>query len=240
MLQLVIPAYNEENRLPRTLRELRRFVRDHRAVLGSVEVIVVDNASTDATAEVARAADSSALPVRVVACARRGKGAAVAAGDRRDRRRPRRLHGRRRRHPSRRAPRVASRLLALGVRRGHRVAAAAGSDTAARHSRLREAGARRYRALTGADRARHRRHPVRLQGPARRPGPCGVRPAAHDGLLLRRRAARPPALRPRWRRRWSACGWRSSMRQDLPSAAARGPDAGHGGSARVHDHGDDG
>lgn len=80
MLQIVIPAYNEERRLPRTLRELRRHVTAHRGVLGRVEVLVVDNASTDRTAEVARAADSAALPVRVVQCARRGKGAAVRAG----------------------------------------------------------------------------------------------------------------------------------------------------------------
>lgn len=80
MLQIVIPAYNEERRLPRTLRELRRHVGAHRGVLGRVEVIVVDNASTDRTAEVARAADSAGLPVRVVRCDRRGKGAAVRAG----------------------------------------------------------------------------------------------------------------------------------------------------------------
>lgn len=80
MLQIVIPAYNEERRLPRTLRELRRHVGARRGVLGRVEVIVVDNASTDATAEVARAADSAAMPVRVVPCTRRGKGAAVRAG----------------------------------------------------------------------------------------------------------------------------------------------------------------
>jgi glycosyltransferase involved in cell wall biosynthesis len=80
MLQIVIPAYNEERRLPRTLRELRRHVAAHRGVLGRVEVLVVDNASTDRTAEVARAADSTALPVRVVRCVRRGKGAAVRAG----------------------------------------------------------------------------------------------------------------------------------------------------------------
>ncbi len=80
MLQIVIPAYNEEHRLPRTLRELRRHVAAQRGVLGHVEVLVVDNASTDATAQVARAADAAALPVRVLRCARRGKGAAVRAG----------------------------------------------------------------------------------------------------------------------------------------------------------------
>lgn len=80
MLQIVIPAYNEERRLPRTLRELRRHVSARRATLGRVEVVVVDNASTDRTAQVAREADSVAMPVRVVRCNRRGKGAAVRAG----------------------------------------------------------------------------------------------------------------------------------------------------------------
>jgi glycosyltransferase involved in cell wall biosynthesis len=80
MLHIVIPAYNEELRLPRTLRTLRRFVNARRAVLGPVEVLVVDNASSDATADVARAASTPAMPVRVVRCATRGKGAAVRAG----------------------------------------------------------------------------------------------------------------------------------------------------------------
>jgi glycosyltransferase involved in cell wall biosynthesis len=80
MLHIVIPALDEERRLPRTLRDLRRHVRAHRAVLGEVTVVVVDNASADRTAEVARAADHPALPVRVVSCPVRGKGAAVRAG----------------------------------------------------------------------------------------------------------------------------------------------------------------
>jgi len=80
MLQIVIPAYNEELRLPRTLRALRRHLAERRAVLGPAEVLVVDNGSTDATAAVARAFDSPGFPVRVVDCAVRGKGAAVRAG----------------------------------------------------------------------------------------------------------------------------------------------------------------
>lgn len=147
MLQIVIPAYNEEDRLPRTLRELRRFVREHRARLGVVEVIVVDNGSSDATASLARDADHASLPVRVIACPVQGKGAAVAAGI-----------------AATDADVVAfmdadgathldallTSLTALAL--GHDVAigsrAAFGSDTAARHSRLRESGARRYRSLT--------------------------------------------------------------------------------------------
>ena len=80
MLHIVIPAYNEELRLPRTLRTLRRFVTARRPVLGPVEVLVVDNDSTDGTAEVARSASTPAMPVRVVRCSTRGKGAAVRAG----------------------------------------------------------------------------------------------------------------------------------------------------------------
>jgi glycosyltransferase involved in cell wall biosynthesis len=80
MLHIVIPALNEERRLPRTLRDLRRYVRAHRAVLGQVEVVVVDNGSVDRTGEVARVADHPALPVRVVRCQIRGKGAAVRTG----------------------------------------------------------------------------------------------------------------------------------------------------------------
>lgn len=150
MLHIVIPAFNEELRLPRTLRELRRFVRDHRSVLGPVEVTVVDNNSTDATSVVAVTASTPGMPVRVVSCETRGKGAAVAAGvaatgatahdvvvfmdadgatglD---------------------ALLEAWRLLALGADVAIGSRAAEGSDTAARHSRLREAGAQRYRALT--------------------------------------------------------------------------------------------
>lgn len=82
MLEIVIPAYNEETRLGPTLASLRTFVTTDSTLLayGAVKVIVVDNASTDATSTVARAADSRELPVRVVHCATRGKGAATRAG----------------------------------------------------------------------------------------------------------------------------------------------------------------
>ena len=79
-MQLVIPAYNEEARLPGTLRDLNTFVNRRSRVPEALEVIVVDNNSTDATAEVARAASTPAVPVRVVSCLEPGKGAAVRAG----------------------------------------------------------------------------------------------------------------------------------------------------------------
>lgn len=79
-LQLVVPAFNEAVRLPSTLDLLATWLRDNSPAWGSIEVIVVDNASTDGTAEVARALSTPELPVTVVHCARPGKGAAVRAG----------------------------------------------------------------------------------------------------------------------------------------------------------------
>jgi len=79
-MQLIVPAFNEEARLPRTLAALRALLLAAEESAGLVEVIVVDNASTDRTAEVARAADSVAMPVRVIRCDVKGKGAAVRAG----------------------------------------------------------------------------------------------------------------------------------------------------------------
>lgn len=59
---VVIPALNEEARLPPCLASVATQVSDF-----SVEVVLVDNGSTDRTAEVARAAG-----VCVVSCAKRG------------------------------------------------------------------------------------------------------------------------------------------------------------------------
>jgi dolichyl-phosphate beta-glucosyltransferase len=79
VLQLVIPARNEAGRLPATLDALRAHVSGA-GTPGVVEVVVVDNASTDDTARVAARAHTRVLPVRVLRCDVPGKGAAVRAG----------------------------------------------------------------------------------------------------------------------------------------------------------------
>jgi dolichyl-phosphate beta-glucosyltransferase len=71
-LSVVIPAYNEERRLGPTLASIQRYLA---ARSYSSEIIVVDNASEDATAEVARRAG-----VQVIGEPHRGKGAAVRTG----------------------------------------------------------------------------------------------------------------------------------------------------------------
>jgi glycosyltransferase involved in cell wall biosynthesis len=79
-MHLIIPAYNEEARLPATLRALRRHALGAVETPGSLQVIVVDNASTDRTALIAASADSPAMRVQVLSCPTKGKGAAVRAG----------------------------------------------------------------------------------------------------------------------------------------------------------------
>ena len=75
-LSVVIPAFNEEQRLPPTLARLRRYL-DARG--GSYELVVVDDGSSDATAERARAAGDDV--VRVLVNERnRGKGYSVKRG----------------------------------------------------------------------------------------------------------------------------------------------------------------
>jgi len=78
-ISLVIPAYNEEELLPRLLESVDEARRVYPHGPDAVEVIVADNASTDATAEIARRAGCRVVHVskRVIAASRNG-GAAVA------------------------------------------------------------------------------------------------------------------------------------------------------------------
>jgi dolichyl-phosphate beta-glucosyltransferase len=72
-LTVVVPALNEERRLPTTLAGLTDALG--RLALAS-EIVVVDNGSSDGTAEVVRAHRG----VRLLHCPTRGKGAAVRMG----------------------------------------------------------------------------------------------------------------------------------------------------------------
>lgn len=76
-LSIVIPAYNEEHRLPRTLAELRRY-RDGYG--GPMEIVVVDDGSADGTAALVQREAETFPGLRVLARRHAGKGAAVRAG----------------------------------------------------------------------------------------------------------------------------------------------------------------
>jgi dolichyl-phosphate beta-glucosyltransferase len=75
-LEVVIPARNEAGRLASGLAVLSGRLAE---LAVSSAVIVVDNASTDATADIARQW-SGPVPVRLLRCPRPGKGAAVRTG----------------------------------------------------------------------------------------------------------------------------------------------------------------
>lgn len=79
MLSFIVPAYNEEHELPRALASIRAAAKTSGQ---SFEIIVVDDASTDATAEIGRDAGAIVLPVhcRHIAAVRNA-GARVSRGD---------------------------------------------------------------------------------------------------------------------------------------------------------------
>jgi len=75
-LSVIIPAHNEENRLPKALEQVLRFLKEQSF---TSEVIVVENGSSDKTLEVAQKFTESHKSVRVIQ-SERGKGAAVKRG----------------------------------------------------------------------------------------------------------------------------------------------------------------
>ncbi len=76
-LSIVIPAYNEERRLPDAIRKVSSFLDrwDHMA-----EVLLVENGSRDRTGEIADAASLADRRFRALHVALPGKGRAVRAG----------------------------------------------------------------------------------------------------------------------------------------------------------------
>jgi glycosyltransferase involved in cell wall biosynthesis len=75
---IVIPAYNESARIPATLESVVACIRERR---WEAEVIVVNDGSTDATAEVVRAFSLKAPEVRLIENpGNRGKGYSVRSG----------------------------------------------------------------------------------------------------------------------------------------------------------------
>ena len=82
LLSIVIPAYNEEKELPACLASIQEAAAGCGLSSGEMEVIVCDNNSSDATAEVARQAGVQLVfePVNQISRARNA-GAAVARGE---------------------------------------------------------------------------------------------------------------------------------------------------------------
>ena len=77
-LSIVIPCYNEEQRLPRTIEQIERYLAGKEL---SHELILVDDGSTDGTRKIMDAAAERNRSVRLEALPHnRGKGRALAEG----------------------------------------------------------------------------------------------------------------------------------------------------------------
>lgn len=76
-LSIIIPALNEEARLPSSLTSIAAFVSQQAY---PIEVLVVDNGSQDCTADLVRQAAERYSWLRLLSEPRRGKGAAVRLG----------------------------------------------------------------------------------------------------------------------------------------------------------------
>ncbi|GAA1973318.1 glycosyltransferase [Kitasatospora viridis] len=76
-LEVVVPAKDEEGRLPATLEAVRGLLA---ARPWSSAVVVVDNDSVDGTLDICRDRAGARVPVHVIGCSEHGKGAAVHRG----------------------------------------------------------------------------------------------------------------------------------------------------------------
>jgi dolichyl-phosphate beta-glucosyltransferase len=76
-LSIIIPAYNEEQRLPESLPQIIAFVRLQEY---STEVLIVDDGSMDQTAEIVREFEEEADFITLLQVEHGGKGHAVRAG----------------------------------------------------------------------------------------------------------------------------------------------------------------
>jgi dolichyl-phosphate beta-glucosyltransferase len=76
-LSLIIPAFNEERRLPNTLNKVLGFINQQKY---SAEIIVIENGSTDGTAEIAREFASRHPNLTSLSEPLPGKGNAVRRG----------------------------------------------------------------------------------------------------------------------------------------------------------------
>ncbi|MBT3313821.1 MAG: glycosyltransferase family 2 protein [Anaerolineae bacterium] len=76
-LSIIIPAYNEESRLPQTLEQIFTFLEGENY---STEVIIVENGSNDQTFGIAQALTKKYPDLRVLHNEKAGKGLAVRTG----------------------------------------------------------------------------------------------------------------------------------------------------------------
>jgi dolichyl-phosphate beta-glucosyltransferase len=76
-LSIIVPAYNEEDRLPQSLNKILQFIQEQDYIS---EIILVENGSHDRTLEIARAFSAHFSMIKVFHESQKGKGLAVKTG----------------------------------------------------------------------------------------------------------------------------------------------------------------
>ncbi len=76
-IEILIPAKNEARRLPHALFRMIRYLEQQRY---SSALAVIDNGSADRTVNLVKRLGTGRVPIHLVGCAERGKGAAVRRG----------------------------------------------------------------------------------------------------------------------------------------------------------------
>ena len=76
-VSIVIPAYNEQARLPQTVMRTLRYCAEQEL---DFELIIADDGSSDETLALARQFERQDVRIRALACPHMGKGSAVRLG----------------------------------------------------------------------------------------------------------------------------------------------------------------
>jgi dolichyl-phosphate beta-glucosyltransferase len=76
-IEILIPAKNEARRLPHALFRMIRYLEQQPY---SAALVVIDNGSVDRTVNLVKRLGSGRVPIHLIGCAERGKGAAVRRG----------------------------------------------------------------------------------------------------------------------------------------------------------------
>ena len=76
-LSLILPAHNEAERLPQSLKQVQEFIQQQPY---DCEVLVVENASTDDTAKIAEGFQAGFPQLKLIRLEQGGKGNAIRAG----------------------------------------------------------------------------------------------------------------------------------------------------------------
>lgn len=75
LINITIPVFNEERRLPKSIRRLHAFITEN--ILQPWEIVIANNGSTDETLKVARLLEKDHANVRVENLACKGRGGAL-------------------------------------------------------------------------------------------------------------------------------------------------------------------